>query len=431
MFFVTSILPVTQTTPVPPREQSQSAEVETLTSPKLDIAAKAQEVKVPARAAARRQWTFGSLFVRFVLPLVAVALLIFAVKHVFDTRKVDVAVAPPIQPPSAPFMNTVAGNGVIEAQTENIAVGSSLPGLVVEVFAKEGDKVKAGTPLFRLDDRQLRSELAVRQANVAAAKADLRRLEDQPRPEEIPVQEAMVSEAQANLTQMADVLRRTQDLIARHVSTDQELTEAQQNYRAAEAKLTHAQAQLKLLKAGAWQPEKDIAKATVEQANSQLEQTKTELDRLVVRALVDGEVLQVNVRPGEFVGAPHNEPLMILGNVRNMHVRVDIDEHDIPRFSPGQPALAMLKGNPQIRFPLTYVKTEPYVVPKKSLTGANTERVDTRVLQVIYSFDPTNKPVYVGQQVEVFIDAQSPSSTPATTQSSLSAVNQTSLAMAP
>jgi HlyD family secretion protein len=74
--------------------------------------------------------------------------------------------------------------------------------------------------------------------------------------------------------------------------------------------------------------------------------------------------------------------------------------------------VAAIKGNPQIRFPLTYVKTEPYVVPKKSLTGANTERVDTRVLQMIYAFHPANKPVYVGQQVEVFIDGDSNSAIP-------------------
>jgi multidrug efflux pump subunit AcrA (membrane-fusion protein) len=154
----------------------------------------------------------------------AVVLLLFAVKHVSDTRKVDVPVAPPIQPATTPFMNSVAGNGVIEAQTENIAVGSPLPGLVVEVFVKEADKVKPGSPLCRLDDRQLQAELAVRKANVLAAQADLNRMENEPRPEEIPVQEAMVSEAQANYAQMADVLRRTQDLMAKRVSTEQELT---------------------------------------------------------------------------------------------------------------------------------------------------------------------------------------------------------------
>jgi hypothetical protein len=54
---------------------------------------------------------------------------------------------------------------------------------------------------------------------------------------------------------------------------------------------------------------------------------------------------------------------------------------------------------------MRFVRFEPYVVPKKSLTGDSTERVDTRVLQVIYSFDRGSLPIYVGQQMDVFIDA--------------------------
>jgi len=87
-------------------------------------------------------------------------------------------------------------------------------------------------------------------------------------------------------------------------------------------------------------------------------------------------------------------------------VRVDIDEYDIPRFREGLKAEAFPRGNLQQRYPLEFVRVEPFVVPKKSLTGDTTERVDTRVLQVIYEFDPTGlPPLFVGQQVEVFIDA--------------------------
>jgi hypothetical protein len=97
---------------------------------------------------------------------------------------------------------------------------------------------------------------------------------------------------------------------------------------------------------------------------------------------------------------------MLLGNVSNLHVRVDIDEHDIPRFSLNAPARAIIKGHPELSFPLKFVRVDPYVVPKKSLTGMNTERVDTRVLQVIYTFEPGSMPVFVGQQVEVFLEAR-------------------------
>jgi HlyD family secretion protein len=391
----------------------------------------AAPIKKPQKPAApfKRRRSFASMFVMYLLPLGALALLSFAGYEVIESHHVDAPVAPPVQPPQAPYSNSVAGNGMIEAQTENIEVGSPVPGLVVEVFAKEGDKVRAGDPLFRLDDRQLKAELKVHEADVAAAKAQLSQLENQPRPEEVPVSEAMVTEAEADLTQQRDNLRRIQELFNRRVATDQELTQAQQNCNMAQARLTHANAQLTLLKAGAWQYQKDVAKAAIVQAESQVDQTKTELDRLIVRALVDGDILHVNVRPGEYVGAPHNDTLMLLGNVTNMHVRVDIDEHDIPRFRLDAPARAIVKGHPELSFSLKFVRVDPYVVPKKSLTGMNTERVDTRVLQVIYSFQPGKMPVYVGQQVEVFLEAQPTADTPTPTEApaSPSPAAQTSL----
>ena len=376
--------------------------------PSVQSASSLTKKSVAPRRTSRTDRSPASLFVKYILPLGALALISFAVYQVVETRKVDVPVAPPVQPPQAPYSNSLAGNGVIEAQTENIAVGSTVPGLVVQVYVKEADKVRAGDPLFRLDDRELKAQLKVREADVAAAKAQLQQLENEPRPEEIPVNEAMVAEAEADLTQQRDNLRRTQELYSKHFATEQELTQVQQSCNMADARLTHAKSQLALLKAGAWQYQKDVARAAVEQAQSQVEMIKTQLDRLVIRALVDGEILQVNVRPGEYVGAPHTETLMLLGNIANLHVRVDIDEHDIPRFNLNAPARAIIKGHPELSFPLTFVRVDPYVVPKKSLTGMNTERVDTRVLQVIYTFQPDQMPVYVGQQVEVFLEGRSP-----------------------
>jgi CBS domain len=69
------------------------------------------------------------------------------------------------------------------------------------------------------------------------------------------------------------------------------------------------------------------------------------------------------------------------------------------------PAIAVVRGNPTLRTALVYKWTEPYVVPKRSLTGSTTERVDTRVMQVVFSFERTHIPVFVGQQMDVFIQA--------------------------
>jgi len=134
----------------------------------------------------------------------------------------------------------------------------------------------------------------------------------------------------------------------------------------------------------------------------------SDLDKTVVKAPMDGAILKVNVRLGEYAQAGVlSDPLMTMGSVDPLHVRVDIDETETWRIRPGHAALAGLRGNPEISVPLNFVRFEAYVLAKRSLTGDTTERVDTRVLQAIYEFA-----AFVGQQVDVFIAA--PSRAPAT-----------------
>jgi multidrug resistance efflux pump len=345
------------------------------------------------------------LLTKLGLPIAAVALIAFAVNQISHSQQEMPKLPPPIEPPRNPFANTVAGAGMVEPETENIAVGSPVPGVVVEVVVEVGQKVKRDDPLFRLDDRQWKSELEARRAMAAAEKSSLVRLENEPRPEKIRMAEAQLAEAKAKLADARDLWIRTRKLHSQKVATEEDLVAREQAFRAAEASVARVQADLDMTKAGAWKYDLQVAAASVERSQMQVKQIETELERLVVRALVDGEVLQVNVRPGEFVGAPANLPLVVLGNVAQLHVRVDIDEYDIPRFRTNAPARATLKGQPEHWFPLTFVRVEPYVVPKKSLTGDNTERVDTRVLQVIYAIDSKAERLFVGQQLDVFIDA--------------------------
>jgi multidrug efflux pump subunit AcrA (membrane-fusion protein) len=347
------------------------------------------------------------------LPALAAALMVFAVIHVVKAQQVPPKPPPPVEPARTPFGKTVAGAGIVEAVNENVSIGASLPGLVEKVYVPVedvGKVVKKGDKLFLVDSRQLRAQLRYQEANLRAAEAQLAKLKMQPRKEEVPPKEAAVRVAQANLALQQDLADRARVLMpvamAEEDANQRLLTAA-----VARMQLRQASADLDLLVAGAWKPDIDIASAQVDVAKEQIEQTKTDLDRLLVRAPKDGVVLQVNVREGEYVGAPPSQALFVLGDVNKLvHVRVDIDEHDIPRFRRNAPAQASLRGTPQIKYPLTFVRLEPYVIPKKSLTGDNTERVDTRVLQVIYALDISDKPIFVGQQLDVFIDVGEPSS---------------------
>ena len=169
------------------------------------------------------------------------------------------------------------------------------------------------------------------------------------------------------------------------------------------AALASAQQQIKVLSA-----QRKEAQAKLGQAKAVLEQATVDLDKTAVKAPIDGAILKVNVRLGEYAQAGVlSDPLMTIGSIDPLHVRVDIDETETWRIRPGHAALARLRGNPEISTPLSFVRFEPYVLPKRSLTGDTTERVDTRVLQAIYTFDPGAFPAFVGQQVDVFIAAPS------------------------
>lgn len=88
-----------------------------------------------------------------------------------------------------------------------------------------------------------------------------------------------------------------------------------------------------------------------------------------MRAPITGTVLRVEIEPGEFMGAPPARPLAVVGDVEVLHVRVDIDEHDIPRLRPRAPAVAIPRGSTDLTHPLAFVRVEPFVVPKKIPDG--------------------------------------------------------------
>jgi multidrug resistance efflux pump len=187
---------------------------------------------------------------------------------------------------------------------------------------------------------------------------------------------------------------------------EEEWIQRRQAVAAAKEVLQQARDEDALLKKGAWDSDIAVAEAAVALAEQQEEKIRVEIDRMKVKAPIAGRVLQVNVRPGEYVGAPPGEPLVVLGNLESLRVRIDIDESDIPDFVPGMSARAFLRGETTDAIPLVFVRVEPYVIPKRSLTRAAQEQVDTRVLQVIYEVEKPTRTLYVGQLLDVFFDAE-------------------------
>jgi multidrug efflux pump subunit AcrA (membrane-fusion protein) len=346
--------------------------------------------------------------IKYGLPIFAALALTFAVFKIVNSQPVHARLTPPAAPPSAVYASQVGAVGLVEAESENIAISLPVPGLVTRVDVKPGAHVRKGERLFSLDDRDLQAELALRRSSLALSETRLEKLAMSPRPEDLPPAEAKVREAEQLYQDAAVQLNLIESVRDKRAIRDEDLQRRRLAAKAAEARVDGAKAELARLKAGTWKPDLDIARAEVEEARRQVERVEADLTRLVVAAPIDGEILQCKVHAGEYAQAGTlAQPLILMGGTARLNVRADIDEQDAWRVKAHATAIGTVRGNSRERLPLHFIRVEPYVIPKRNLTGDGTERVDTRVLQVIFALNP-GAPVYAGQQLDVFIEAGGP-----------------------
>lgn len=342
---------------------------------------------------------------KYVLPVLAVAGFVFALWMALQGARPIPPSKPVAEPPKPPYQKKISGSGIVEASTRNIAVGTPVSGVVSRVYVSLGQRVKAGDPLFGLDERKERAALALREALLKEAQAKLERLFQLPRKEELPAARARVKEAEANLEDLRMQLRNAERVTVGSAISLEELNRRRYAVQAGEARLAQAKYNLELLEAGAWKPDLALVRAEIARAEADVSAAAVEIDRLTIRAPLEGNILQLNIRPGEFAqGGVLVQPLILMGDLDRLHVRVDIDENDAWRFHPTSSAFAFVRGNPEFKTSLKFEYVEPYVVPKRSLTGDSNERVDTRVMQVLYSFNRADLPIYPGQLMDVYIE---------------------------
>lgn len=310
-----------------------------------------------------------------------------------------------------PFSHGVAALGIVEPAGREVRIYTPEPGLVMEVYVNVGDRVEKGQPLFKLDTRRLEADLLRAEAATKAGRAEIARWHALPRAEDLPPLEAAVARAEALVRDREDTLRRTAEAVERNALSVRELAAAEFALDAARAELAQAQASLARAKAGGWGPDLALAQAALEGQEADVAALRVLIDRLTVRAPSGGTILRRDIEPGEFASTEINRAAMILGDLSTLFVRAQVDEEDIALVGPSPRAIARTRGAVPEELALELVRIEPYARPKTDLLGVNTERVDTRVIDVVFKVQrPPAGPVFPGQAVDVFIEAADPAS---------------------
>jgi HlyD family secretion protein len=338
---------------------------------------------------------------------------------VISSRK-QPAQAPVFEPAANPYPDGIYANGIIEsdqAHGSNVNMYPEVSGTVVEVPVHAGQAVKRGDSLVVIDDRVQRATTEQLEAQAKAAKVALDELQAQPRPETLLVSQAQLAAAEAAARQARDTYDKQQhayDTDPHAVSRDT-LDTSRNAWLVADANRVTAQRSLDLIHAGAWVYEVHNQEATYQSLVKASLAARTLLSKYTLRAPADGIVMAVNVNGGNYVspqGAYNtytqatNDPLVVFGtSPKTLDVRVYVDEILIPRLSAAKSIkAAMFIRGTTTSIPLEYVRIEPYVSPKISLSDARQERVDLRVLPVIFRFKASDtQSVYVGQLVDVYI----------------------------
>lgn len=308
-----------------------------------------------------------------------------------------------------PFAKGVAALGLVEPAERDVAVVSPESGMVMEVYVNVGDTVAAGAPLFKLDTRRLEAELLRAEPQVLQAQSEIDRWRSLPRVEDIPPLRAAVDRTEAQMKDRDEFLRLTREAVAKGSGNEREVSASEFAALAARAEHERAKAELAKMQAGGWQPDLKVAEAALAARVADVASLRVLIERLTVRAPRAGTVLRRSIEPGEFAGTERRDAPLILGDLDRLGVRAQVDEEDIGLVSAGAKALARTRGAVVRDIPLRLLRIEPYARPKRDLTGANLERADTRVIDVVFEFvigDANDRPrVYPGQAVDVFIEA--------------------------
>jgi HlyD family secretion protein len=239
-----------------------------------------------------------------------------------------------------------------------INVNSKVTGRVAWIGVEKGDKVKQGQVLVRLEDDEFRAQYEQARGAAENARAYLEELEHGSRPEEIDQAEHNLDEARATLTDDKLTLDRNRELWSQGVVAKQLLDDTTARYEADQQRVNSLEKAYRLAKIGPRPEEIARAKGALLQAEGQEAYTKSWLDATVIRAPVNGTILERTAEKGELVtsqfasqaeGGPQGE-VVALADLNDIQVALDIAQDDFAKLGPKQKGIVTVDAYPDRKY---------------------------------------------------------------------------------
>lgn len=275
---------------------------------------------------------------------------------------------PPIAVSYNPYKAGVYATGIIESfqiNGSNINVYPEVAGRVTDIYVKDGERLKKNDPILAIDDSVQRELVAKDQASIRYAQASL-----------------------VNVEQQLEKIKKSYSINPKSISKNI---------------LDNAINAV------------NIAKENLNVAVAQYKSDKALWDKYIVKSPIDGVILRMVSATGDYVsslGSYDNYTQRMLPTVQMgvitpyMQVRCYVDEILIPKLpNPEKLSATMfIRGLDNRSVPLEFINIQPFTIPNIQLSDERTQRVDVRVLPIIFKFTkPTDINIYPGQLVDIYI----------------------------
>lgn len=355
----------------------------------------------------------------------------FNFRHAAAGQEKPVETAQKQEEAKADNSKNVVAPGYVEPISEEIEVGPEIPGKLKQVLVEEGDEVLKGQTIAILENSELeanitnakaqiatlRSKQETATARLAQARADRERIANGARQEERREAKAGYEQSLPNIENARREYERRKKLYESGDVSREEMERARTTLENAEKQSTTLKAKFNTVNAVARTDDLSKADAAIRLAETEIREfdaqireaetrvrtAEASLSKTVIKSPIIGVVLRKRLKDGESVSPESQNGIVTIADTSALRVRVDLDETDVAKVKVGQAAYVKADAYGEQRFTARVVKIGQILGRKNIRTQRPTEKVDTKILEVLLELDSGQK-LPLQLRVDAFIE---------------------------